>query len=122
MTTLPTGTVTFLFTDIEGSTRLLEARPEAYRAALARHDALVRRAVADHGGVIFQRGGDGFCAAFASPADARSGRAQIAACAAPTSPGRPGSRCAVRMASAHRRGRAARRGVFRACRSIAAPA
>src|SRR5687767_7233656 len=67
---LPTGTVTFLFTDIEGSTRLVEARPEAYRAALARHDAIVRQAVADHAGVVFQTRGDGFCAAFASPAEA----------------------------------------------------
>ena len=45
MTTLPTGTVTFLFTDIEGSTRLLEARPEAYRIALARHDAILTQAI-----------------------------------------------------------------------------
>ncbi len=57
MTALPTGTVTFLFTDIEGSTRLLEARPEAYRAALARHDAIIRQAVAAHEGVVFQTRG-----------------------------------------------------------------
>ena len=69
MTALPTGIVTFLFTDIEGSTRLLEARPEAYRAALARHDAIVQHAVDPHGGVIFQHRGDGFSAAFASPAE-----------------------------------------------------
>src|SRR4051812_30406527 len=67
MTTLPTGTVTFLFTDIEGSTRLLEARLEAYRAGLARHDDILRQAVAEHQGVIFQMRGDGICAAFASP-------------------------------------------------------
>jgi predicted ATPase/class 3 adenylate cyclase/DNA-binding CsgD family transcriptional regulator len=70
MSVLPTGTVTFLFTDIEGSTRLLEANPAAYRAALARHDAILRRAVAAHGGAIFGNRGDGFGAAFASPADA----------------------------------------------------
>ena len=70
MTNLPTGTVTFLFTDIEGSTRLLEARPEAYRAALAWHDAIIRGAVAAHGGIIFQTRGDGLCAAFASPVEA----------------------------------------------------
>src|SRR4051795_12882175 len=70
MNDLPTGTVTFLFTDIEGSTRLLEAGQDAYRAALGRHDGMVRRAVADHAGVIVQTRGDGFCAAFASPADA----------------------------------------------------
>jgi predicted ATPase/class 3 adenylate cyclase/DNA-binding CsgD family transcriptional regulator/Tfp pilus assembly protein PilF len=69
MTALPIGTVTFLFTDIEGSTRFLEARPETYRAALARHDAIIRQAVATHAGVIFQTRGDGFCAAFASPSD-----------------------------------------------------
>jgi predicted ATPase/class 3 adenylate cyclase/DNA-binding CsgD family transcriptional regulator len=67
MTTLPTGTVTFLFTDIEGSTRLLEAGQAAYRAALGRHDGIVRQAVAAHAGVIAQTRGDGFCAAFASP-------------------------------------------------------
>src|SRR4051812_31652251 len=70
MSSLPTGTVTFLFTDIEGSTRLLQAGPELYRAALARHDALIRQAVAGHHGVIFQTRGDGFCAAFSSPVDA----------------------------------------------------
>jgi len=67
MTALPTGTVTFLFTDIEGSTRLLEARPEAYRAALARHDAILTRAIEAHGGLVFERAGDSFAAAFTSP-------------------------------------------------------
>src|SRR5688572_9077908 len=70
MPALPTGTVTFLFTDIEGSTRLLQARPEAYRAALARHDAIIRQAVSAHDGLISQRRGDGFCAAFANPIQA----------------------------------------------------
>ena len=70
MSDLPTGTVTFLFTDIEGSTRLLEAAEEAYRDGLARHDAIVREAVAGHGGVIVQTRGDGFCAAFAGPTQA----------------------------------------------------
>jgi len=70
MIALPTGTVTFLFTDIEGSTRLHEARPEAYRAALARHDAILDRAVAEHGGVVFQRAGDSFSVAFANPSAA----------------------------------------------------
>jgi predicted ATPase/class 3 adenylate cyclase/DNA-binding CsgD family transcriptional regulator len=70
MSALPTGTVTFLFTDIEGSTRLLEAERGAYRAALARHDAIIRQAVAAHDGVVFQTRGDGFCAAFSSPAQA----------------------------------------------------
>jgi predicted ATPase/class 3 adenylate cyclase/DNA-binding CsgD family transcriptional regulator len=70
MTSLPTGVVTLLFTDIEGSTRLLEAGRAAYRAALSRHDAIIRQAVAGHGGVIFETGGDGFYAAFASPVEA----------------------------------------------------
>jgi class 3 adenylate cyclase len=47
---LPSGTVSFLFTDLEGSTRLWEEHPEAMRDALARHDALLRSAVAAHGG------------------------------------------------------------------------
>jgi len=46
MAELPTGTVTFLFTDIEGSTRLWEERPEAMREALARHDAILEEAIA----------------------------------------------------------------------------
>jgi class 3 adenylate cyclase len=53
---LPTGTVTFLFTDIEGSTRLWESQPAAMQAALARHDALVRECVAGRGGHIYERG------------------------------------------------------------------
>src|SRR5712664_3953862 len=47
---LPAGTVTFLFTDIEGSTRLWEQHPEAMRDALARHDEILRDAVESHGG------------------------------------------------------------------------
>src|SRR5215212_9645775 len=70
MTDLPTGTVTLLFTDIEGSTRLLEAQPEAYRAALARHHLLVQQAVHVHGGVIFETVGEGTYAAFANPTQA----------------------------------------------------
>ena len=61
---LPSGTVTFLFTDIEGSTRLWEAQPAAMPAALARHDALVRYCIEARGGHIFKTGGDAFCAAF----------------------------------------------------------
>jgi class 3 adenylate cyclase len=66
----PSGTVTFLFTDIEGSTRLWEHEPEAMRAALARHDVIVRGAIEAHGGYVFATGGDGFAAAFARPPDA----------------------------------------------------
>ncbi len=61
---LPSGTVTFLFTDIEGSTRLWEEHPEAMSLALARHDALMRQAIEQHGGHVFKTIGDAFCAAF----------------------------------------------------------
>src|SRR5712691_6570302 len=70
MADLPTGTVTFLFTDIEGSTRLWEQHPEAMRAALARHDALLRQAIEARGGHVFKTMGDQFCAAFAGAPDA----------------------------------------------------
>jgi class 3 adenylate cyclase len=66
---LPTGTVTFLFTDIGGSTRLWEAHPEGMRVALARHDAVVREAVESAGGYVFKTVGDAFCVAFAAATD-----------------------------------------------------
>src|ERR687892_2465677 len=68
MAELPSGTVTFLLTDVEGSTALWEEAPEAMRAALARHDALFEAAVAEHRGVhIRPRGeGDSRFAVFAS--------------------------------------------------------
>jgi predicted ATPase/class 3 adenylate cyclase/Tfp pilus assembly protein PilF len=62
--TFPSGTLTFLFTDIEGSTRLWEAQPETMRSALARHDALLRSAIEENGGHVFKTVGDAFCAAF----------------------------------------------------------
>jgi class 3 adenylate cyclase len=65
-TPLPTGTVTFLFTDIEGSTGLWEAHHEAMRQAVARHDALMRQAIAARGGYVFKTVGDAFCASFAT--------------------------------------------------------
>ena len=70
MNDLPSGTVTLLFTDIEGSTRLWEAHAEAMRAALARHDALLRHCIDGHDGFIFKTGGDAFCAAFHTASDA----------------------------------------------------
>ncbi len=63
---LPSGTVAFLFTDIEGSTRRWQRDPRAMAAAVARHDALLRAAIAEHGGVVFKTVGDAFCAAFAT--------------------------------------------------------
>jgi predicted ATPase/class 3 adenylate cyclase len=68
MTDLPSGTVTFLFSDIEGSTRLWEEHPEAMRECLARHDDLLRSAVTAHGGVIVKTTGDGVHAAFPTAA------------------------------------------------------
>ena len=62
----PSGTVTFLFSDIEGSTVRWEGSPEAMERALARHDALVRAAIEAHGGYVFKTMGDAFCAAFAT--------------------------------------------------------
>lgn len=64
MSALPQGTVTFLFTDIEGSTRLWEAHPQAMQVALARHDALLRIAIQANQGYVFKTIGDAFCAAF----------------------------------------------------------
>ncbi len=64
---LPSGVVTFLFTDIEGSTRLWESAPESMDAALRRHNELVRAAIEGEGGAIFNTVGDEFCAAFGSP-------------------------------------------------------
>ena len=64
LTAPPTGTVTFLFTDIEGSTKLWEQHPDAMRPALARHDVLLRQAIENHDGYIFKTVGDAFCAAF----------------------------------------------------------
>src|SRR5262245_66160577 len=66
MPDLPTGTVTFLFTDIEGSTRRWEQHPEAMRTALARHDALLRAAIEARAGYVFKTVGDAFCAAFST--------------------------------------------------------
>ena len=67
---LPRGTVTFLFTDIEDSTRLWEEAPTDMADALRVHDAIVRGTIERHGGYVFGTGGDGFCAAFSTAADA----------------------------------------------------
>ena len=67
---LPTGTVTFLFAALEGSPRVHQAHPAAYRAAVRRHHALLRAAVEAHGGVVFEAVGDAVHAAFARPTDA----------------------------------------------------
>ena len=66
----PSGTVTLLFTDIEGSTRLWEAHPDAMRDALSRHDVVVRDAIEEAGGYVFKTVGDAFCVAFSAATDA----------------------------------------------------
>jgi predicted ATPase/class 3 adenylate cyclase len=63
----PQGIVTFLFTDIEGSTRRWEADADAMRAALEAHDEVLRSGIEAHHGEVFKHTGDGVCAAFASP-------------------------------------------------------
>ena len=67
---LPSGTVTFLFTDIEGSTSRWEQHPQVMRAALVRYDALLRNVIVTHGGVVFKMIGDAAYAAFAVSTDA----------------------------------------------------
>jgi Adenylate cyclase, family 3 (some proteins contain HAMP domain) len=67
---LPVGTVTFLFTDIVGSTTLWEAQRDAMRISLARHDVLLRRCIEHHGGYVVKTTGDGFHAAFGNASDA----------------------------------------------------
>ncbi len=62
--------VTFLFTDVEGSTRRWEADADAMRAALVAHDEVLRTAIEAHGGFLFSHTGDGVVAAFASPRSA----------------------------------------------------
>lgn len=69
MSDLPTGTVTFLFTDIEGSTKLWQQFPNAMPNALARHHEILQRAIESHNGYVFQIIGDAFCAAFATAFD-----------------------------------------------------
>lgn len=72
----PTGTITFLFTDIEGSSRLWEQHPEAMRVALQRHDAILRAAMESHHGYVFKTVGDAFCVAFDRASDAVAAAAQ----------------------------------------------
>jgi predicted ATPase len=66
----PSGVVTFLFTDIEGSTRRWESDADAMRSALAAHDEVLRTAIEAHGGFLFKHTGDGVIGSFASPRSA----------------------------------------------------
>ncbi|HET9589864.1 MAG TPA: adenylate/guanylate cyclase domain-containing protein, partial [Anaerolineales bacterium] len=68
----PTGTVTFLFTDIEGSTKLAQQYPDEMPELLARHNAILHQSIEAHHGVVFRIVGDSFSAAFATAGDALS--------------------------------------------------
>src|SRR5438034_718781 len=70
MPDLPTGTVTFLFTDLQGSTRLLQHLGDRYPAVLAEHHRLLRAAFQQHAGHEFASEGDAFCVAFPRAGDA----------------------------------------------------
>jgi class 3 adenylate cyclase len=74
---VPEGTVTFVFTDIVGSTRLWERHPEQMRAAVQRHDELMRAAFLAGGGHVFKTVGDAFCVAFAEPSSALTASAAV---------------------------------------------
>ena len=73
---LPSGTVTFLFTDVEGSTRLLQEHGAAYADLLAEHRRALREAFARHDGVEVDTQGDAFFVAFARAADAVAAAAE----------------------------------------------
>ena len=70
LTAMPTGEVTFLFSDIEGSTQRWDAHAEAMKSAVARHEQLMGGAIARHAGYVFKSMGDSFCVAFHSAPDA----------------------------------------------------
>ena len=76
MSELPSGTVTFLFTDLEGSTRLWDDHPEAMSDALARHDEILRSVITSHGGHVVKTTGDGVHAAFGTAHDALDASAE----------------------------------------------
>ena len=59
---LPTGTVTFFFTDIQDSTKLWQSNPHKTKIALSRHDAVMRKAIKENNGSVFKTVGDAFCA------------------------------------------------------------
>jgi len=70
MAEMPTGIVTFLFTDIEGSTHFWERQPDSMRRLLDHHNAILAGSIENHRGHVFKEWGDQFCAAFADPRDA----------------------------------------------------
>ena len=76
LATPPTGTVTFLFADVEGSTERWERHPSTMQDALARHDALMRDVITRHDGYVFKMAGDGLCSAFPSSGQALAAAAE----------------------------------------------
>src|SRR5580692_11714723 len=66
----PSGTITFLFSDVEGSTQRWDRDRAAMQEALRVHDGLMRKALTENGGHVFKTVGDAFCAAFATPESA----------------------------------------------------
>src|SRR6185503_10009683 len=70
MSSLPSGTVTFLFTDIEGSTKLAQQHPDEMPVLLARHHQILHHTIEEHNGYVFQVVGDSFAVAFHSASDA----------------------------------------------------
>jgi class 3 adenylate cyclase len=82
-----TGALTFLFTDLEGSTRTWEREPDAMDRWLAYHDRLCADAIAANGGHLFKHTGDGICAAFRSAADAVRAARDIQLALAAAGPG-----------------------------------
>jgi len=70
MNNLPSGTITFLFTDIEGSTKIAREYPDAMPGLLARHHEILRQSIRAYNGYVFQVVGDAFCATFHSAGDA----------------------------------------------------
>ncbi len=73
----PSGNITFLFTDIEGSTRLSQEFPESLQSALDRHHAIVLQAIESNNGFVFENVGDAFCSAFDKSGDALKAAADI---------------------------------------------
>ena len=88
-----TGTVTFLFTDIQGSTAMWERDAKRMQAVLARHDEIMKTTVSSHGGYVFKMIGDACCAAFPSAPNALEA-ALAAQRAIFPSPGTSGAGCA----------------------------
>ena len=93
--TRPSGTVTFLFTDVEGSTRLWAADKDAMSASLLVHDSVLRAAIEGNGGYVFTTSGDSFAAAFGRASDAV--RAATESQRALSNAGWPGPTLKVRM-------------------------